>query len=159
MYNHHDADRVVRRDELERLLRLAVQRVARQLQVAVPPSKRSPAESVLLKDCARVELRRTVSPETLAQLLEIGSRAETPHFLSEAIRQIEVGIAPVVPVDVFDASEAEQELDASLDMAQLKLRDKSPARLQQIAEIGPRVIASVRRLVDAANRALSARPA
>lgn len=151
--NHAGADSVARAEELANLLRLMVGRVARQLMVAVPPSKRSDAETYFLKDCMRD--RRVPSAETLSLLLEIGSRAETPHVLSEALRQMEIGIAPIVSACVFEASEAEQEVDGAFDMAQLKLRDASPARLQHIVDLGPKMIQSVRRLVDAASRKLS----
>lgn len=159
MLNHGESDFAARTEELTKLVNGIVAQVARQLMVAVPPAKRTEDESNFLKDCARAEARRVASDVTLARLLAIGRKAEPPYMLSEAVRQIEASVAPIAPLGIFEAIDAEQEVDAALDIVQLKARDGSRARMQQITEVGPRVIHAVRRMVDAASRALAARPA
>ena len=155
MGNHAVLDSVAvdgRKAELESLLRLAVARVARELMLVVPPSMRSESERNFLKDCVRD--RRAASPETLAQLLAIGSRAPSPFHLSEAIRAIELQLAPQFLVDPLDASEGEQEIDALMDHAQIRAaREKCPAWWARVAELGPQYIHRLRVLTDAARYA------
>lgn len=141
-----------RRDgELALLLRMAVQVVARHLMVAVAPSRRSTAETYFLRDCIRD--RRKASSETLSQLLDIQSRAEAPHYLSEQFRMIEAQLLPSKPVCIHEVSEAEQESNAALDMAQLLFaKERSPVRAVQVAETGTQQLYRTRALVDQAWR-------
>jgi hypothetical protein len=152
--NHAARQSVASPEDLTELLRLAVVYSAKQLLIAIPPSSRSGPETQFLSDCARG--RRTPSTETLSALMALQARGSDKHLFSEQMRAIEIKLAPVQAVDFYDLNEAEQPIDAAADMIQLQAaRDKSRTRLQQIAEIGPQVIAAWRRLTDAANHALA----
>lgn len=152
--NHNDTDFAARREEVLNLVRSAMGVVARQLLVAVPPSHRSKSETDFLQDVARD--RRAASPETLGAILAVQRRADYPHLFSEAVRGVELGLAPVAPLCPFEASEAEQQANAPLDLAQLiAAKDKSRTRWEAVRDYAAKQLHATRRLLDAASLHLS----
>lgn len=151
--NHAEAspvDMTQRLAERARFIRGAMVVSARQLMVLLPPSQRSADETMKLKDMARD--RCAVTDENMAFVMVLQDRVAS-NGLSENLRGVEVrGRAELARECIYDLSESEQPVDAEADLLQLKLaRDKSPARLQQIVEVGPRIIAAWRRMVDVAH--------
>lgn len=139
-----------REAELGKLLGEAVQHVARHVLIAVPPMQRTRDESAFLSDCARG--RRGGSSVTLARLLDIQSRAESPHAMSEYVRAIELRYVKPSQVDVFDAMEDEEAASAALGLAKLLLaREKSGVRASQVVEAAQQGMWALRRLTDAAS--------
>lgn len=151
MSNHNgsrNVETVQRAAELAALLRAAVQSTARQLLIALPPAKRSVSESQFLQDCVRD--RRAVSGDTLALLLVLQARADR-NFLSDALRTVEVQIAPEpLNVEPLELHLAEEDAEAAFDKAQTHaIHDPScPARAAGIVENGREVMRQVGRVVD-----------
>lgn len=155
MHNHNDTSPVARTEELTNLLRLSIVSTGKQLLLETIPD-RTESERNFLNDCARG--RRVVSDETVRQLMAIQRRVDgCRHLFSEAMRGMELGLVPVAAECALDVSEQEQPIDAALDMAQIQAaRDMaSPARWQQVVDLGRRQIEVTRRLVDAACRQLA----
>lgn len=142
-----------RHAELAALLNAAVARVARQVLVQLPWQQRSKDDSQFLMDCARSDNqgRRVASPTTVARLMALAARADLSHAWSDAVRAVEVQVAPAgVPV-AEEANEAEQLANEALNMAQLQAeREKSPTRWLVVWELCKQQMHATRRLMDAA---------
>lgn len=137
--NHDDSREVAtarRKADVEEILRQAVGRFARELQVRVPPAKRSEAQGQLLRDCLRKDNRRSATPDTLAALFTIAAQCDEPiHALSAAFFEIEVLMCNAVPVCATEASDAEDESNHPLNVAQkLYERERSEVRAVGVVE-------------------------
>jgi hypothetical protein len=144
----NDAPEVER--SLDALLRLAVQRMARELTDVLPRDVRGDADSYFLADCLKG--KRAPSDATLGRLMRIQARADAHerHIVSNALREVEGRLAPATAICVFEASLAEQEANAELDHAQLRAhQEKSPTYWAAVLEKCRIQIERTIRLADA----------
>lgn len=148
-YQSHAETLAARRAEFREL----VQAAARNLR----PYARTTREQSVCDEAAR---GHSLSIDGLAILCDLVARSERPFALEELIRGQVLRARTAEPAtDVYDLNEAEQVVDAEADLIQMQAaREKCRTRLQQLTEVGPRMIAMWRRLTDAAHHAL-ARPA
>jgi hypothetical protein len=136
---------------LDALLRLAVQKMARELTDVLPRDVRGDADSYFLADC--VKGKRAPSDTTLGRLLRIQARAEAHerHIVSSALREVEGRLAPAAPICAHEASERETHVNGRLDEAQmLAAKEDTPTRWQQVVEYARHQLEATQRLIDAA---------
>jgi hypothetical protein len=136
---------------LDALLRLAVQKMARELTDVLPRDVRGDADSYFLADC--VKGKRAPSDVTLGRLLRIQARAEAHerHIVSSALREVEGRLAPAAPICAHEASERETHVNGRLDEAQmLAAKEDTPTRWQQVIEYARHQLEATQRLIDAA---------
>lgn len=145
---------------LDALLRLAVQKMARELTDVLPRDVRGDADSYFLKDC--IAGKRAPSDATLGRLLRIQARAEAHerHIVSNALREVEGRLAPATPLCAHEASERETGVNGSLNEAQmLAAKEDTATRWQQVVQYAKAQLEATQRLIDAACHRMHRRPA
>lgn len=150
-FNHAEAVRMARVDELQDMLDAAVPDMAREIQLNLHHSLRTKDESQFLADC--VAGKRMASPRVMSRLLDLQTRGAVAvhHLLSGAIERVEL-VAVAGTLCAFEASEYEEQTNGPLNIAQqLAMKEKTPVRWLQVAECGTRQVVATKRLVAAAS--------
>ena len=136
---------------LDALLRLAVQRMARELTDVLPRETRGTEDSYFLQDC--IKGKRAPSDVTLGRLLRIQARADAHerHIVSSALREVEGRLAPAPLLCAHEASERETDVNGALNMAQqLAAKEDTATRWQAVIEFARHQLEATQRLIDAA---------
>lgn len=126
------------RRDIEQRIRQAVSRAARQLMLSVPPNQRTPEQTTWLNDRLRKDAgeRYGCTEDALVMVFEIARQSNEPcHALSSVFHELEVEMAAATPLCPTEASDAEDEANHPLNVAQkLWERERTPVRAVGVVE-------------------------